>query len=1478
MRQEIHPNKDAFVFDGNKDCNYGKSKNLYIGLCKENVCRSLLNFDLCEIMVSNISSITSILSMKLRLYVYCKYKAFKGSIYIYKLKGKFLETMVTWNNQPDIDEEMEPIEIPFKSGTYNGYIDIPIDINWIDKNNNLSIEIRAVEDEISRIGFTSREYGDISMRPLLIVDYHEGAEQIIKEIQSGNFIFNSITNIEKGIEDSSTISIRNIGDEGSSAGLAVLQLSYGENDTNQTWVDSNTEVIFPGQKKALITNAARKKARTVVVSTKEHIINGTVGGQVDIKEYLQVDTDEDDITEDYNYQVLLRYESDKKNMPVNRNGIVTLNEIGNAEVRIYVLNVDSEIFISIRVCNIIDAINQGVGNVIYLPEGEIILPENLEFTLNRNIEIIGAEDSEGKPLTSLSKVYFNIHDNNPYSLTIKNIIVEDITEDAGINICGNSIEESSGNGRIKLENLYLHGNDIGIRLESVKNIEVVNCFIKDNRIGCLLDNVQNGNIHNLIHVNIRESGINCNREAGIQIQGQSSYIAIESDFFRNAAVLLDAIGILIKNADEVHHIWISKDTRFIGFREDRRIVEEPSHIYVVYNYVQLVDALSDDNINIINIIKLANHIVLPEILNITRKITIEGDDYSFEDNGIKLNADEIVINNLYIQGSITIDVGEYGNAVLTNVEAEQDITILSGGINSIHLNGVTSPKLNIHSNSRVIFDESKDEVKTNISQINIVADSEGEKIEPKLEFHGANVNSLTVEESAEGTLISEDLGTSIGMVTLNGRANLDLYEYPTHIDTVLVQETAAGTGIIEESGAYIGLIIFMGRGELSVIGESTGLGDVVVEETAENTSISVDEKAELGTVELNAVNTRVTVNEGSQIRIIDVNADNASIKGDGAAQIIVDGSVTQIEVEGYEETGDTAIVSKSMAFYLALDKSNITMIKMNNAKFPLVDKHLDINKEVTIIDNNIYPEYPKIQGTITIASSNVKFQNLHIDASNTYTEENNNYSALLVNSGVTDINIIGNKIDQDYNGITVLDNSEAVIKSNTIKAVMKSEYVTNGIQIGKSLEGNQNIDATIDDNTITGNFYNNIFEYASAIYIKSTGNITVGEQSYEITTKEAADNLVSALNDNNTINSNEIKTFVMNPSSINEVWCYLKGKLFNDVKNINMVETVEDMKRAIEDPYLALNLNQYNKLSEIKKLIVSEEMLEERPSGGYYDKQAVQNELDYLVGKKQGPVLVNAVPPDQATDVPLNVEVKAYFDINIIILNSDLISIIDSEGIPVSGVAPFVDPENNKSVIIDHDEFNLNTEYTVIIEAGAVESEYYIPNEEDIIWRFTTSTKYKKIIFDDAVQFTNGKGIAPVKVDINGDFKLVIKVRQIDEEIVIQDDLEVTIVDVIPKNNDENVEVDAEIKVIFGRGISYVDSSEITIKDSTGGLVQGVRAEVDVTDNRIIVIAHDNFNTNTQYTVTIPEGSVIDIFEFPINKRIVWLFKTLHEK
>lgn len=67
------------------------------------------------------------------------------------------------------------------------------------------------------------------------------------------------------------------------------------------------------------------------------------------------------------------------------------------------------------------------------------------------------------------------------------------------------------------------------------------------------------------------------------------------------------------------------------------------------------------------------------------------------------------------------------------------------------------------------------------------------------------------------------------------------------------------------------------------------------------------------------------------------------------------------------------------------------------------------------------------------------------------------------------------------------------------------------------------------------------------------------------------------------------------------------------IQNINSTSYVEDMKVYLESEALGLNMIDYNRLSHANKYDVAQSILNNRPSGGYTNKEAIQEALDTSV-------------------------------------------------------------------------------------------------------------------------------------------------------------------------------------------------------------------------------------------------------------------------
>lgn len=108
------------------------------------------------------------------------------------------------------------------------------------------------------------------------------------------------------------------------------------------------------------------------------------------------------------------------------------------------------------------------------------------------------------------------------------------------------------------------------------------------------------------------------------------------------------------------------------------------------SYEKLIVALANPNVKTI---KLSRNITLDDDLLVDHSVTIEG--------GYKLYGDVILgkgqdinvrLNDITVDGDLTVDVGANGSAILDNVTVLNGRTIIiSGGVNSVHLSNFNSP-------------------------------------------------------------------------------------------------------------------------------------------------------------------------------------------------------------------------------------------------------------------------------------------------------------------------------------------------------------------------------------------------------------------------------------------------------------------------------------------------------------------------------------------------------------------------------------------------------------------------------------------------------------------------------------------------------------------------------------------------------------------------------------------------------------------
>jgi parallel beta-helix repeat protein len=334
-------------------------------------------------------------------------------------------------------------------------------------------------------------------------------------------------------------------------------------------------------------------------------------------------------------------------------------------------------------------------------------------------------------------------------------------------------------------------------------------------------------------------------------------------------------------------------------------------------------------------------------LDISRSVTIEGNGFNITgDLRYSKGADSSVLKDINVTGNIIIDVLG-GSVTIDNVTVNRNIvdpgnpyniTIISGGVNSIHLKGVTVDLLNIYGICRVCLEEC---VKTGtgciMDNINMgnpsrsrlkneyrkQADIDNMKISFKevyrqaeeiiLEAVKAEITNVDIYEPAEVILAQEEL-------PITG-------DYDAVVDTVTVHGGADNTDVTVNSRGLIKNVGIQADDADTTVDTGGKIEKISVE--ADNSSVTTNTGGEINSVDIEGSGTRVEVDEDSRIGNVYVNGDNASITGSGEAGIELGPDVHVLpSVEGCIISGSTAEVSKSIGLNYALSLSNIDTINM----------------------------------------------------------------------------------------------------------------------------------------------------------------------------------------------------------------------------------------------------------------------------------------------------------------------------------------------------------------------------------------------------------------------------------------------------------------------------------------------------------------------------------------------------------------------
>jgi hypothetical protein len=196
------------------------------------------------------------------------------------------------------------------------------------------------------------------------------------------------------------------------------------------------------------------------------------------------------------------------------------------------------------------------------------------------------------------------------------------------------------------------------------------------------------------------------------------------------------------------------------------------------------------------------------------------------------------------------------------------------------------------------------------------------------------------------------------------------------------------------------------------------------------------------------------------------------------------------------------------------------------------------------------------------------------------------------------------------------------------------------------------------------------------------------------------------------------------------------------------------------------------------------------------------------------PTVVSTLPGDGAEDVDPDAVVSATF-------SEDIQEGTNFGDIGISGATGVSASIAGDTLTIAHDDFDEDTTYVVTIPAGAVNDMTDNPLADDYIWSFTTGIRIP----------------------------------------------ELEVVSTLPVNGATGVAPDAVVSATFSEDIQEgTNFDDIDISGATG-VTPSIAGD-------ILTIAHDDFDEDTTYVVTIPAGAVGDLTGNPLASEYTWSFYT----
>lgn len=407
---------------------------------------------------------------------------------------------------------------------------------------------------------------------------------------------------------------------------------------------------------------------------------------------------------------------------------------------------------------------------------------------------------------------------------------------------------------------------------------------------------------------------------------------------------------------------------------------------------------------------------------------------------LKLSADGISLSNVNINGTLTVDPGDNGTVYLKNITADK-IEVLSGALNSVHMDGVRADILDVSQDDtvRIVANNS-----TKIKATNMKSGGELETAD------GVQSTFGSVEiSSAKDVRLQGNLGTS--EINVSGKGNVSINDNSSVGNIRLTAEgatlnlgTGAAAGSVDAAGSSASInfgqnsaadaVNVSGSDARLNLGDGASVGAVT--SSAQNTSVNVNgTDAFVGNINVSegASNAVVSVGENAKVETVNANAET-TINGNGIVGKINKGSEAAIKVEGCDIKSDgTAETASSIGLMFALSNADVKTINLTAGTYIIAQS--EVKCDLTIKGNN----------DVCIKTLSPAFFTVRKGA------------ALTLDGVVLDGNYtaVCGIYKEDKNSIINVDESKIVKANNKILTYESIESAVTGIKIDENFDPNK---------------------------------------------------------------------------------------------------------------------------------------------------------------------------------------------------------------------------------------------------------------------------------------------------------------------------------------------------------------------------------------------------------------------------------------